>query len=478
MAIVFTPVNVNPQFMAARTGGIPLTAMPIQPAMHAQTAINPAVQFGASPAGNSYYMARMLAGQGQPGLMQPAVMPDIGFGIPNMRTLPFYPSIPFPRAGFQQGFGMPGQGLSFAPPMSFVGGGMGQLPISGFGMPNMRMPMLAMPVMGNFGGMGGGAGYSGPAPDGMGPQGLSYRPRGGRSFTGYQGPNYANIRPDLRNSRGDNFFANNINFINPTQIKGEEKNGWICPHGGYKKEKNGDFTITKGKWAGHKCCWLKDKNCFNVVCCKSGESKGCWHPPKGGHKDKIASPLTFDLNKNGTVDTTGIGKKFDINGDGKVDNTAWAGKGDGVLAFDADGDGKVGTNGKELLGNYTDVDGDGKSDGLANGFEALKALAAKHLGPQAIADGKLDAKELEQLSQVTGLTMMVDGEAKSLAELGITEINLGYNENGQANADANGNEHRQQGAFVMNGQEQAVNDVWFRYQDQEQAAAPGPVVQP
>ena len=249
--------------------------------------------------------------------------------------------------------------------------------------------------------------------------------------------------------------------VNNNAIKGDEKGGWLAKHGGYKKRKDGSFDITKGKYAGHKAVPI-GKGKYNVVG-PNGQSVGQYSSPKG--KDKIASPLTFDLNGDG-VSTTDVqnGKTFDINGDGKADQTAWAGKGDGVLAFDANKDGVAGGDGKELLGNNTDVDGDGKADGHKNGFEALKALAQKNLGFQAVADGKLDQWELQQLEQKTGLTMNVDGQNKSLGELGITEVNLGYTEAGQ-NADANGNEHRQVGAgFVRNGRRGQVNDVWFKYQ--------------
>ena len=249
---------------------------------------------------------------------------------------------------------------------------------------------------------------------------------------------------------------------NTTEIKGDEKGGWLAKHGGYKKNKDGSFDITKGKWKGHKCTPLGNGK-YNVVD-SNGKSVGQYNSPKG--KDKIASPLTFDLNGDGKVGTTGVGngRNFDINGDGKVDKTAWAGKGDGVLAFDANKDGVAGGDGKELLGNNTDVDGDGKADGHKNGFEALKALAQKNLGFEAVADGKLDQWELQALEQKTGLTMNVDGQNRSLGELGISEINLGYTEAGQ-NADENGNEHRQVGAgFVRNGEKGKVNDVWFKYQ--------------
>lgn len=245
------------------------------------------------------------------------------------------------------------------------------------------------------------------------------------------------------------------------QLKGSEKGGWLAPHGGYKKNKDGTIDITKGKYAGHQA---KSIGKGKYLLTKNGCPCGIFNAPGG--KDKIASPLTFDLNGNGKVDTTNVagGKQFDIDGDGKVDQTAWAGKGDGVLAFDADNDGKVGEDGTELFGNNTKIDGQG---GFNNGFDALKALAEKHLGPEATADGKLDARELKQLEQMAGLKMMVDGQAKSLSELGITEIDLGYTDLGAGGqtADVNGNEHRQQGVgFTMNGQQRQVNDVWFKYQ--------------
>ena len=235
-------------------------------------------------------------------------------------------------------------------------------------------------------------------------------------------------------------------------IKGQEKNGWLAPHGGYKKVGNG-FEITKGAFKGHTATPMKGGKGYQVTD-KNGQNKGVYNPPGG--KQKIASPLTFDLNGNGKVDTTGTNKKFDINGDGKVDNSAWAGKGDGVLAFDKDGNGKFGEDGTELFGNNT-----GSQNSFANGFEALKAFAEKRLGAEAVADGKLDKREIAALDN--DLRMKVDGQDKKLSELGVDSINLNYEEAGK-NADANGNEHRQTGAFTQNGEDRQVNDVWFKYE--------------
>ncbi|MEE2902318.1 MAG: hypothetical protein VYC39_08310 [Myxococcota bacterium] len=233
---------------------------------------------------------------------------------------------------------------------------------------------------------------------------------------------------------------------------------WAAQHGGYNWDKNNPNRVnfTKGQFkGGHGMVDGQNLRVYD----KDGKhvaNQPLKQKQKGKGTHKVASPLTFDLNGNGKVDTTGISKKFDINGDGKVDQSAWAGKGDGVLAFDNDGDGKFGEDGTELFGNNT-----GGQNNYANGFEALSAFASKKLGKEAIADGKLDKKELAALDN--HLRMKVDGQDKKLSELGVDSINLRYEEAGK-NADANGNEHRQTGAFTQNGEQRNVNDVWFQYQ--------------
>lgn len=236
------------------------------------------------------------------------------------------------------------------------------------------------------------------------------------------------------------------------EIKGTAKNGWLCDHGKYKKDGN-NFKLDDGRMAVP----VDGKPGQFTVMGPDGQPQGIFNAPGGANK--IASPLSFDLNGDGKVSTTGTqnGRQIDINGDGKVDQSAWAGKGDGVLAFGN------GASGKQLFGNNTDVDGDGKADGYANGFQALKAFATKHLGAQAVADGKLDSQELAALQQKAGLYMDVGGQKVGIAQAGVGEINLAAMEAGQA-ADENGNEHRQQGAFTRtNGQQGKVDDVWFKY---------------
>lgn len=170
------------------------------------------------------------------------------------------------------------------------------------------------------------------------------------------------------------------------------------------------------------------------------------------------SPLVFDLNNNQKLTAKGT-RRFDIDNDGKCDKISKIDAGDGLLAFDNNQDGKVGKNGGEVFGNNTDLNGDKKADGFANGFEALKGFAKKYLGAQSVADGKLDQAEIKAL-EAKGLRILVKGKAETLTEQGISEINLNYQED-LKKKDAFGNGLFQQSSFTLKGKKQNVTDVWF-----------------
>lgn len=175
-------------------------------------------------------------------------------------------------------------------------------------------------------------------------------------------------------------------------------------------------------------------------------------------KIRKGSPLILDLNGDG-INTTQQNRKFDLFGDGNPVNISSVGKDDAMLVFDGNGDGKLGQSGLEIFGDNTDLNGDGKGDGFANGFDALKGFASKQLGAASVADGKLDAEEIRQLD-AKGLKMSVNGEVKSLSEAGITELSLAFTESAQT--DAFGNDFRQQSTFTQNGQKKGLIDVWFQ----------------
>ena len=175
------------------------------------------------------------------------------------------------------------------------------------------------------------------------------------------------------------------------------------------------------------------------------------------------SPLSFDVDGDG-VNTTASTIRYDIDGDGKLDtinNSAeW------VLAFDKDGNGIAGENGSELFGDNTDLDGDGVKDGYANGFEALKALAQKENLIDGVNDNKLDKDDLKFLQEKYGLVMTngYGGEAKSLEDLGITEINLAQTNDTTLTKNFDGRNNNimtQEGAtFKVNGQTREYADIW------------------
>lgn len=183
-----------------------------------------------------------------------------------------------------------------------------------------------------------------------------------------------------------------------------------------------------------------------------------------------ASPLSFDLNGDG-VKTSSEKVMFDIDGDGKLDlinNSA-----DGVLVFDADGNGIAGENGHEVFGDNTDLDGDGKKDGFANGFDALRALGQKE-GLLSDSDNTLDSSDIAKLQEKysLGIKSGYNGEVKNLFEVGISEINFGESNETQTikNFDGNNNDlMTQDGAtFKMNGETRNYADIWHVKYETEQ----------
>lgn len=181
---------------------------------------------------------------------------------------------------------------------------------------------------------------------------------------------------------------------------------------------------------------------------------------------QTVSPLSFDLDGDG-VKTSAKEIIFDIDGDGILDNIFDSS--DGVLVFDADGNGISGENGKECFGNNSDIDGDGKADGFTDGFKALKALAEKEGLVDGINDNKLDADDINTLERKYGFKIKANGyddKAISLFDFGITEINLGTTTETTLNKNFDGlgdDLMTQDGAtFKMNGEEHEYADIWHR----------------
>jgi hypothetical protein len=129
--------------------------------------------------------------------------------------------------------------------------------------------------------------------------------------------------------------------------------------------------------------------------------------------DKGASNIHIDIDGDG-LNTTDIknGVKFDILNNGTPIGTGWGNADDSLLVFDRNGNGKI-DNGSELFGG-----------GVGQGFAKLAALDTNK-------DGILDAKDTDfgklQVWNDRNQNGVTDpGELKSLKDVNIASLNLGY----------------------------------------------------
>jgi hypothetical protein len=115
-------------------------------------------------------------------------------------------------------------------------------------------------------------------------------------------------------------------------------------------------------------------------------------------------PLVLDLDHNGY--SFAATASFDIDADGAADQVAWNSSGDGMLAYDLDGDGVI-NDGSELFtpdfagggfvsGGAALASLDGNGDGIIDADDA--AFANLSIWKDANADGITDAGELTSLA--------------------------------------------------------------------------------
>ncbi|MCT6721621.1 calcium-binding protein [Acidovorax sp. K2F] len=172
----------------------------------------------------------------------------------------------------------------------------------------------------------------------------------------------------------------------------------------------------------------------------------------------MASPLVLDLDGDGVeTQSREAGIHFDHGGDGFAENTGWSGSDDGFLVRDLNGDGQI-TSGRELFGNQTLLN---NGQAAANGFVALSQLDTN--GDGLINAGDTDWSTLRIWKDSNGNGISEANELLSLSDAGVGGINLNYtNQGGSAAIDANGNAHRQVGAYTdLAGASRAISDVWF-----------------
>jgi hypothetical protein len=130
-----------------------------------------------------------------------------------------------------------------------------------------------------------------------------------------------------------------------------------------------------------------------------------------GQQNAPKDPIVLDLNGNGAELTSAEnGATFDLDADGAAEQTATVAGGDGYLALDRNGNGKI-DNGRELFGDQ---------NGAANGFAELAKFDSNR-------DGAIDAKDtiFDQLRVYVGSKGNSNlGQLLSLDQLGIQSINL------------------------------------------------------
>ena len=164
------------------------------------------------------------------------------------------------------------------------------------------------------------------------------------------------------------------------------------------------------------------------------------------------SPLVLDLDGDG-VETTALtqgaygGVHFNLDAKGLAEQTGWVGQDDGLLVRDMDGDGKI-TSGRELFGNHTLLSqGTNAGKEAANGFEALKDLDGN--GDNVLDSNDAAFSTLRVWKDINSNGVTDAGELLTLAQAGVSSLNVGYSDAGaDATADAQGNKHQQLGGFT------------------------------
>ncbi len=146
---------------------------------------------------------------------------------------------------------------------------------------------------------------------------------------------------------------------------------------------------------------------------------GAYTPSSGGGGGK--KPISIDLDGDGFAftDVNDSNIFFDINGDGFKHRMAWPVAGDGLLAFDANGNGIV-DNGSEI--SFISHDVNAQTD-----LEALKAFDSNNDGIFSALDDRWSQFGVWQDSNQNGITDL--GEFQTLGAMGIASI--GLNSNGQ-----------------------------------------------
>jgi hypothetical protein len=167
-----------------------------------------------------------------------------------------------------------------------------------------------------------------------------------------------------------------------------------------------------------------------------------------------ASPIVLDLDGNGVSTTSAAhGVSFDLLATGQASKVGWTSTSDGLLAIDLNHDGKI-DDGSELFGTGMRL---ANGTRASNGYQAMAQYDSNGDGFLTAADAHF--KDLVVWVDANHDGKSEPGELKSLAELGITSIDL----HGVAGTTTDhGNLLGLTSSYTTSdGNTHAMADVWF-----------------
>ncbi|MBP6902404.1 MAG: carboxypeptidase regulatory-like domain-containing protein [Burkholderiaceae bacterium] len=176
-------------------------------------------------------------------------------------------------------------------------------------------------------------------------------------------------------------------------------------------------------------------------------------------KDAGITPIVIDLDGNGiqTLARDASDATFDLFGNGSGVKSGWISGGDGFLAVDKDGNGKI-DDISELFG--------GTAKGA--GFAQLASYDSNGDGQVNAADAQFD--QLRVWVDGNGNHQTDDGELLTLAQAGVAALTVGYTE--LPFLDAQGNLHLERSsATLADGSSVDMTDVYFNVDAADAAAA-------